>query len=120
MGAEDSVKLIMEAIEKDDDEFVRIDMLRALKTFKDPITRPLILNIIKNDNSWEARKMAIELLAWIADPQSVVTLVESLKTDRHLFVRQEAEKALQIIAQDYKIPWTSAEALLARKNEIID
>jgi hypothetical protein len=37
-----------------------------------------------------------------------------------MLVKQEAEKALKLIARDYRMKYTTAEALLARKNELAD
>ncbi|MCY3413805.1 MAG: HEAT repeat domain-containing protein [Candidatus Heimdallarchaeota archaeon] len=120
LGSSGSVPKIMKMIQEENDVFAKRDLLDALKIFKDIRTRSLLISMLKNEDNWELRKKSASILANLASSDVVEELVKAVKMDSHLFVRQEAEKSLQIIAHDYKIPWTSAEALLARKNEIID
>ena len=93
-------------------------MLRSLLKFKDRQTIPLLIFLVENEDDWEIRKSSVNILGYLGTAEVVEVLVKILKTDKHVYVRQEAEKSLQIISNDNKIAWTSPEALLARKHEI--
>ena len=114
----EAIPLIMDEIKKSDDIFLRRDMLRSLLKFKDRQTIPLLIFLVENEDDWEIRKSSVNILGYLGTAEVVEVLVKILKTDKHVYVRQEAEKSLQIISNDNKIAWTSPEALLARKHEI--
>lgn len=117
MKAVETIEIIIEELDLSDDEFLRLDMLRALHKFKSIKTRPLIHKLVFEDKSWEIRKLAVEMMVYFPNSETIEVLVEVLKTDVHVFVRQAAEQSLQMIAHDKGITWTTAEALLARQFE---
>ncbi|MHA2501724.1 MAG: HEAT repeat domain-containing protein [Candidatus Kariarchaeaceae archaeon] len=118
LNAKETLPAILNAIKTTDDEFTRRDMLRAVHKFRDYLSLDLLFDLSQHDESWEVRKKATEILGWLASPETVEILVKILKTDSHIQVRQEAESSLRLIARDYRITYTSAEMLLARKDEI--
>jgi len=103
---------IMVALRSEDEFYIKRDMTKALLKFKDKKIVPLMIELLEKGDNWELRLQAAHNLGWLATKSGIQALVDALKNDAHINVRNECESALQRIAGDYRLNWTTAEKLL--------
>ncbi len=112
LGDPSVLRDIMISLRSEEEFYIKRDMAKALLKFKDKRIVPLMIELLTEGDNWELRLQAATNLGWLATKSGVKALVKALKTDPHIYVRNECESALRRIAGDHRMQWTTAEAFL--------
>ena len=113
--AADAVAILRQAIEKDQDEFVRYRAFILLTSFNDRATSNLVRTVLSDRND-RLREAAYKWLELNPDPSLTATLLAALRTEQAEFVRPALIGALAAVDENPQVQ----KALVAESTRGVD
>jgi hypothetical protein len=91
---EHRVALLAANIQKENDPWIRLNIIRTLSKYRTPVSDAIILTAAQKDPDLDVRVEACRLLGLRGDAEAVKTLAKMLQGDVQVDVRLAAAKAL--------------------------
>ncbi|MBF0410301.1 MAG: HEAT repeat domain-containing protein [Candidatus Riflebacteria bacterium] len=103
IGHPESFKPLKERFNKESDSDARIEYLESFAKIGNPEVLPQFLEMIKPDKPWEERRIAIKALGVMKSPDSKAALLELLRDNDMLIIRETLNSLKQILTlEEYK------------------
>jgi HEAT repeat protein len=88
------------ALQKDEDEYVRYNIMKTMEELRDDRFVPILFETIKNDEEIKNRLRAIEILGEIGSKKAITGLIELFKNTNSMVIKNKINFAMRLADKD--------------------
>lgn len=114
------ISSLIQALQKDEDEYVRYNIMKTMEELSDDRFVPILFETIKNDEEIKNRLRAIEILGKIGSKKAITGLIELFKNTNSMVIKNKINFAMKFADKDHSEEFKKLkDDEIRKKNEII-